>query len=238
MHKILDMDMIHTLSGILLFEGISHTYLEALSHILVDKTYPKGYVVFEEGEEGVGFYVCLTGRVKIYKVSPDGKEQILHVFGEKEPFGEAPVFAGQHYPAFAETLTPARLLFFPRAEFLALVSQDPSLALAMLAVLSRRLRQLTALVENLSLKEVPGRLAAHFIQLRANQPCGAPEDVVTLEMNKGQLSNLLGSTPETFSRILNRMVQEGLIQPLDNRRIRVLDWDIVQKIAEGACHLA
>ncbi|NTV32610.1 MAG: cyclic nucleotide-binding domain-containing protein, partial [Deltaproteobacteria bacterium] len=82
--------------------------------IVTDQVFRKGESIFSEGEEGNGFYVVITGRVKIFKLSSEGKEQILHFFGPGEPFGEVPVFAGQQFPANAEALEQSRVFFFPR----------------------------------------------------------------------------------------------------------------------------
>jgi len=77
-----------------LFSGLSENELEKVKQIAIDRYYHKGEVIFSEGDEGVGFYVTVSGRVKVFKLSPEGKEQILHILGPGEPFGEVPVFAG------------------------------------------------------------------------------------------------------------------------------------------------
>jgi CRP-like cAMP-binding protein len=157
--------MIEQIAAIPLFEGLSQTQYAELARIAVDHSYQRGQIIFAEGDEGVGFYVLIAGKVKVFKLSPEGKEQILHVLGPGEPFGEAAVFAGQPFPAHAEALEKSRIFFFPRAAFIELIKGDPSMALNMLALLSRRLRKFTALVEDLSLKEVPGRLAAYLFYM-------------------------------------------------------------------------
>ena len=211
-----DLDII---SRALIFDGLSEQYLEKINDVAVSKRYGKGEIIFMDQDEGNGFYLVAEGLVKIFKVSPSGKEQILHVFGPGEPFGEVPVFSGRRFPANAEAIRESRLLFFPRTAFLGLITSHPSLALNMLAVLSMRLRQFTAQIENLSLKEVPARLAAYLLYLSTEQE---RDDAVTLEISKGQLASLLGTIPETLSRILSRMSKEGLIETRD-RTIRLLD---------------
>ncbi|MGZ3593681.1 MAG: Crp/Fnr family transcriptional regulator, partial [Syntrophales bacterium] len=155
--------MLDHIVAIPLFEGLSRGQHEALARISVSHSYKKGQTIFSEGDEGVGFYAIISGRVKIFKLSPEGKEQILHMMGVGEIFGEVPVFTGREYPAYAEAHNNSSLLFFPRDLFIELVKKDPSLSLNMLALLSRRLRRFAALIEDLSLKEVPGRLAAYLL---------------------------------------------------------------------------
>lgn len=211
-----------------LFSGLAEDQLRELATIVVDRPYRRGQVIFRQGEEGKGFYVVQSGRVKIYKLSPDGKEQILHIFGPGEPFAEVPVFAGQCYPANAEALEDSRLWFFPRAGFVELIRRHPSLALNMLAVLSLRLRQLVNLVEDLSLKEVPARLAAYLLYT-AEQKGTTQFD---LDIPKSQLANLLGTTPETLSRLLAKLVKEAYLET-SGPRITIKDKLGLQALAVG-----
>jgi CRP/FNR family transcriptional regulator len=157
------MKIVEHLNRISLFKGLPPEHLQKLATIISDKEYRKGQLIFADGDEGNGFYVVISGRVKVYKVSPDGKEQILHVFGPGAPFAEVPVFSGAPYPANAEPIEKSRLFFFPKKAFVSLIQENPSLAMNMLASLSQRLKQFSQLVEALSLKEVPGRLAAHIL---------------------------------------------------------------------------
>lgn len=217
------------ISEIPLFGGLVDKQIDWLSAIVERKHYQRGKVIFAEGEEASGLFVLYTGRVKIYKLSSEGKEQILHIFGPGEPFGEVAVFTGGHFPAYAEALEETEALFFPRKKFVALITKDPSLAMNMLAMLSKRLRYFTQLVENLSLKEVPGRLAAYLLVL-ANMT--GTQDMVELDIAKGQLASLLGTIPETLSRILNKMSSQGLIA-VEGRHIKLLDRKSLEKISEG-----
>lgn len=209
------------------FTGLPEEQMTEIRRIAVEREYDKGKLIFSEGDEGDGFYVVVDGRVKIFKLSSEGKEQILHIFGPGEPFGEVPVFSGQSFPANAEAIAKSRLLFFPRKSFIELISANPSLALNMLAVLSRRLRQFTMQIENLSLKEVPERLASYLIYLSKEQ--GAA-DAVSLPISKGQLASLLGTIPETLSRIFAKMSGEDLIE-VEGRVIRLVDRERLEILA-------
>jgi CRP-like cAMP-binding protein len=218
--------IIRQLAGITLFAGLSRTQHEALSRIGVRRSFRKGERIFSEGDAGTGFYAVLSGRVKISKVSTEGKEQILHLFGPGESFGEVSVFTGQGFPADAAAALPTTVLFFPRAAFSGLIRQDPALALNMLAQLSQRLRQFAGLIEDLSLKEVPGRLAKYLLYLSGRNRDGAVE----LDLPKGQLAALLGTIPETLSRILAKMNRRGLIRSR-GAQIAILDRRALEEIA-------
>ncbi len=211
-----------------LFKGLPKDRLLKIEGIAVSRHYNKGETIFTEGDEGDGFYIVAEGKVKIYKMSFEGKEQILHIFGPGEPFGEVPVFSGQSFPATALAILKSRLLFFPRSDFIGLVTADPSLSLNLLAVLSMRLRQFTLQIENLSLKEVPGRIAAYLLYLAGEQ---GGKDTVVLAISKGQLASLLGTIPETLSRIFGKMTSKKLIE-VEGRKISLLDMDGLEDLAE------
>ncbi len=217
-----------------LLGGLPEDQLREMEQIAVDRYFEKGEIIFSDGDDGSGFFVIVKGKVKIFKVSSEGKEQILHIFGTGEPFGEVPVFSGQSFPANAEAIARTHLLFFPRIAFVNLVSGNPSLALNMLAVLSMRLRQFTAQIENLSLKEVPGRLATYLIYLADEQ---GDADSVKLNISKGQLASLLGTIPETLSRIFARMAGQNLIE-VRGRNIRIIRRGDLEELAEHGKHIA
>ncbi|MDX9787984.1 MAG: Crp/Fnr family transcriptional regulator [Desulfobacterales bacterium] len=220
-------------SSIPLFEGLAPSDLNALKAISVVKKYSKDEIIFSEGDPGNGFYVVKSGTVKIFKSSLDGKEKILHIFGAGEPFGEVPVFAGNPFPAHAHAIAASSLLFFPRNDFVRLITENPSLGLNMLAVLAMRLRQFAMQIEHLSLKEVPARLASYLLYLSEEQK--HPQKV-TLSISKGQLASLLGTMPETLSRILARMSKADLIE-VSGRRIGLRSPEGLQFLSDGAMTL-
>jgi CRP/FNR family transcriptional regulator len=205
----------------ILFNGLQDSMLERIVALAQEKVFNKGDSIFFEGDDATGFYMVAEGSVKIFKMSPDGREQILHIFGPGEPFGEVPVFHGQPFPANAVAMVRADLFFFPRKDFVDLVTGTPALALSMLAMLSFRLRRFASQIESLSLKEVPGRLAAHLVYLTEEQ---GRTDQVKLDIPKGQLASLLGTSPETLSRIFSKMSDEGLIR-VESKTIFLLDYD-------------
>jgi len=215
------------ISNIPIFKGLPQSQLEKIEKIAVKKNFKKGELVFLENDEGNGFYIVAQGRVKIYKVSMEGKEQILHILGQGEPFGEVPVFSGGVFPANAQVLEKCSLIFFPRKAFIQLISENIPIVLNMLGVLSMRLRQFTVQVENLSLKEVPGRLAGYLLLLAKEQQS---KDLIQLNISKGQLASLLGTIPETLSRIFSKMNDRGLIE-VEGRSIKILNTDELEDLS-------
>ncbi len=224
--------IIDIISKFPLFQGLAESQLAALSDILIDQTFEKYHTIFTQGENAAGFYAVVTGKVKIFKTSPDGKEQIIHIYGAGNIFGEVPMFSGGNFPANAETLERSRLFFFPRNSFIELIKTEPSLAMNMLAELSKKLRHLAHLVEELSLKEVPGRLASYLLLLSDN----GKKAQVELDVTKTQLAGLLGTIPETLSRILGRMVNQGIIE-VSGGMIKIINLKGLRELSTGVKNL-
>jgi len=220
--------MLNIISTIPLFNGLPEEQIVAIKKIALEKKINKGEIIFTEGDEGNGFFVVADGRVKVFKVSTEGKEQILHIFGSGQPFGEVPVFTGQRFPANAQAIDKTRVLFFPRTSIVNLISANPSLALNMLAVMSKKLRQFAVQIENLSLKEMPSRLASYLIFLADEQN---KDDLVTLKISKGQLASTLGTIPETLSRAFAKLSGQNLIN-VDGKKITLLDRRGLEDMAE------
>lgn len=216
------------LEEVAFFSGLEARHLDALAAVASSSVYRKGQTIFSEGQEAGGLYAVLSGLVRIYKTSLGGKEQILHVFGPGELFAEVAVFRNTSLPANAQALEESEILFIPRKGFVDSISKAPDMALEMLALLSMRLRQFVAKIEDLSLKEVPARLAAHLLLLRASQQ----GDAVTLDLPKGQLASLLGTIPETLSRILKRLAEAGILE-IEGQRVRILDLQALEAVAMG-----
>jgi len=211
-----------------LFGGLPEEHITEIEKIAVDKQYSKGDVIFYDGDEGNGFYLIAAGSVSVYKLSPDGKEQILHIINEGDTIGAVPVFSGKSFPANARAITKSHLLFFDRKKFIELITGKPNLIMNLLALLSMRLREFTIQVENLSLKEIPGRLASYLLYLAQEQ---GNKNLVKLNISKVQLANLLGTGPESLSRALGNMKTKKLIAE-EGTNIRLLDCKQLHELAE------
>ncbi|MEE4164935.1 MAG: Crp/Fnr family transcriptional regulator, partial [Desulfocapsaceae bacterium] len=192
-----------------LFKGLPDDQIDIISSLTVEKIFNRGETIFFEGDEARGFYIVGDGQVKVFKMNPLGKEHILHIFGAGEPIGEVPVFHSQPFPASAEAIVKSSLVYIQRQDFVKLIQTHPSVSLNMLALLSMRLRQFATQIENLSLKEVPARLANYLIFVSEELD---DADTVQLSVSKGQLASQLGTIPETLSRIFAKMTDEGLIR--------------------------
>lgn len=226
-----ELDLVPWLQNTLIFQGIAPAQLQLLAAIAQPRAFAKGELIFHQGEAATGFFVIHRGRVKIFKLSPQGKEQIIRVFGAGENFAEVAALDGQPFPASAAALERVELLFFPNHHFLALMNQHADLAVNMLVGLSRHLRHLSQVIEDLSFRDVPQRLASYLLHLPPEQP-SAP-NVVTLNLTKGQLAAQLGTIPSTLSRAFDRLSKQGLIA-VAGAQVTLCDRDRLESLSAVA----
>ncbi|MEW6721515.1 MAG: Crp/Fnr family transcriptional regulator [Thermodesulfobacteriota bacterium] len=215
-----------------LFSSLPEEDLRGVASLAVPRRYGKKEAIFREGDRADGFYVVASGKVKVFKLSEEGKEQVLHVIEPGQSFAEATLFEGGAYPAHAETLSETEMLFVPKRPFLDLLEKRPKVAIRMLGSISRWLRQMTNLVENLSLRDVETRLLLYLSE--ELQRRGIPlRDGATLELpfSKNVLASRLGTVPETFSRALKKLQEDGRID-VRGKRIRILSAAAIRATAE------
>jgi len=212
-----------------LFSGLDKEDVEKLEEIAHLKTYERNEIVFSEGLPAKGLFLIAEGQVKIYKISSEGREHILHNFGPGDIFAEAAVFAGTTYPAFAETLTDSNLIFISRAELLDLIKKNPDLSMKMLATLSGRLRGFVNTIEDLSLKDVSARLAQYILDLSVQNNSGKS---FILDINKAELARRIGTVPETLSRTLKKLKQNKVLT-IEKKQVHILNEKCLTHISDG-----
>jgi CRP/FNR family transcriptional regulator len=231
-------DLGNWLQSAMIFRGLSPSQLPQLLQIAHLQTWQKDQLIFKQDTPATGFFVVKTGRVKVFKVSPTGKEQILNIFEAGDNFAEVAALDGHPFPASASALDWVELIFFPRLAFLELLQADPSIAIHMLISLSKHLRHLVSVIEDLSFKDVPQRLAEYLLQLSDLEAVSASDrsgliKTVTLDLTKTQLAAALGTIPATLSRAFYRLSNEGIIT-VSGSEITILDRDRLQALSQTA----
>ena len=218
-----------------LFAGLDESGLAEIETATTKRHTARGEMLFYEGDAATSFYVVGSGKVKVFKLSPDGKEQILMIAKPGDTFAEAAIFNDGRYPAGAEAIEDSELLVINRERFLALLGRNPHMAFSLIARLSQLLRKLTALVEGLSLTDVTTRVAHYLLRQaeRAAAKKGASGNDITLTLpeKKAVLASQLGTIPETLSRSLAKLSKEGIIE-VDGPRIHVVDIDRLREMME------
>jgi len=195
-----------TLRGCSLFTGLAPEDMADIAGFTVVKPVDKDEYLFREGEPARGFYVVQKGAINVHRVSPAGKEQVIHVFRSGESFAEAALASPTGYPAEARAVEPSTVLLIPKAPILDLIGRRPDLALRMLGSMSAHLRVLVGMLDDLTLKDVETRLVNWLVKHSRGQP-GA----IQLPGTKRVLAAELGTSSETLSRTLARLRDQKLI---------------------------
>jgi CRP/FNR family transcriptional regulator len=199
----------------------------------VRKRYSHGELLFSEGDLCRGLYIIDSGKLRIFKSSPSGREQLLAVEGPGSSVAELPVFDGGAYPASVSAVEDSQILFISRQDLRNFCLQHPEVALKMLAVVGARLRRLVGIIEELSFTTVRQRLVSALIRLA--QTAGKPTDQgIEFELpgTHQEMAHQLGTVRELVSRNLMRLQAEGLLQ-VDARSIVVLDMTGLTALLEA-----
>ena len=206
-----------------LFASLTEQEMHALAKRVSTMHFQRGQLLFGEGDSCMGLFLVASGKIRIFKLSPAGREQVLAVEGPGSSFAELPVFDGGNYPASASALEDAQVLFISRKDFQNFCREHPEVALKVIAVVGARLRRLVGIIEDLSFTTVRQRLIA--LVLRLTQTGGTPsKEGLRVELTKTHqdLAAELGTVRELVSRNLSRLQAEGLLE-VEGRKIIVKD---------------
>ena len=195
------------------------------------KAYAKGERIFEEADPSDFFYVVVSGKVKIVKMMPSGKDVILELFGTGNPFGSVAAYEGRPFPASAIALEDAVCLLTPRASFFSLLEEHPSLVRGLLLGLTQRLIELTNRLTELTGSRVEARFARLFLKLADNvgRP-GAGGIAIPMPLSRQELADLTGTTIETAIRIMSRWGKDEIVRT-DKDGFVLLDKAALEEIA-------
>ncbi|MDX2207733.1 MAG: Crp/Fnr family transcriptional regulator [Gemmatimonadales bacterium] len=206
-------DLVALLRGAPIFAELDGAVLARLAARCVPRTVGEGFTLFRAGDRCQGTYFVLEGRVRIYRTSPDGREQTLAVQGAGSSVAEMPMFDGGPYPASGVTTAPSRLIYLPRAEFELAFRTDPEVASAVVRALGRRMRHLVQLVETVAFRDVAARLAMLLADYAERLGTPAGENVaLQLERTQDELATEIGTARESVSRALKQLQAKGLLR--------------------------
>ncbi len=200
----------------------------------VRKLFRTGELIFSEGEPCSGLHIIARGKVRIFKTSMSGREQVLAVNGPGESVAELPVFDGGPFPASAIAVEDVELAFISRRDFNAYCLEHPEVALKVLSVVGARLRHLVGIIEELSFTTIRQRLISSLIKLAQSEGRTTARGVeFQLPATHQELANQLGTVRELISRNLMRLQAEGLLD-VDARQIVVKDMKGLSALLDAA----
>ncbi len=206
------------------FAQLPSAALEPLAEQAQQRNFEPGEMIFGETEASGGLWLVEAGSVKIFKLTPDGREHVLHVLGPGDTFNDIAALDGGHNPANAGAASRVRAWVIPTTVLQAALSSDHSLALAVIAGLAQRVRHLVDQIEDLALRSVTGRLARFILEQAENPALAAPA------VTRALIAAHLATTPESVSRALRVLEQSGAIR-FDRHRILITKADLLRDLA-------
>jgi CRP-like cAMP-binding protein len=215
------------------FAELDSSLVKDLAGQVRERKYRAGDVVLLEGEPCDGLYFVISGRVKVFKVSGEGKEQVLRILGPGRTFNDVPVFDGGLNPGSIATLEPSTVGHIPKGAVLALVENHPHVAMAVIRLLATRLRALTLMIEDLSLRGVVARVAKLLLDCtRGHQTLFEDADGACARLTQHQIAAMTGSVREVVQRALKALERDGAIR-LERARVVVLDPKALERWSES-----
>ena len=208
---------IDSLKRISYFAPLTESELRQIRPQIQEKKIAKGEILFSEGEECRALFYVSSGRVKIVKISPEGKEQILRIMEAGETFNEVPIFDGGPNPSSAQALEDSVLLSVSRESMQDLVTRYPAVSAAVIRTFAEKLRYLTRMVEDFSFRSVTARLAKHLLE--ASGPRLTQQDIAAM----------VGTAREVVSRALKNLEARGAIR-IDRNRILIANPEILREL--------
>ena len=226
-------DLAAVLGKTALLSGLSQPELQTLASRTVRKLFSTGESLFSEGEPCHGLHIIAQGKVRIFKTSMSGREQVLAVNTPGESVAEVPVFDGGPFPASAVAIEDAEIAYISRRDFQAYCMEHPEVALKVLQVVGTRLRLLVGIIEELSFTTIRQRLIAALVKLAQSEGTKTARGIeFQLPATHQELANQLGTVRELISRNLMRLQAEGLLD-VDARQIVVKDMKGLSALLEA-----
>lgn len=211
---------VETLRRLALFQDVTDAHMEIVAAATQQLRLPRGAMLFQKGDRASGFYVVVSGQIKLAFPSVHGVEKVVEILGPGQSFGEALMFMDRTYPVFSQAVVDASVLAIPQAVVAGLLGSDPAFARAMLAGLARRLHSLVQDVEDYTMRSSTQRLIGYLLR-HAEEVESGPVDVL-LPAAKSVVASRLDLTPETLSRIFHALTDAGLLE-VHGSRIVIFD---------------
>ncbi len=216
------MTLLDALRQVPYFAPLEDPVLRDLAHGAREQHHGAGDTVLLEGDPCAGLYVVLSGQIKVFKVSAEGKEQVIKLLGPGRTCNDVPCFDDGPNPASVATLEPSRLLLIPKASMQGLIARHLPVAAAVIRMLAGRLRALTLLVEDLALRDVTARVAKLLLDCARGGSTLAEGGICCHQLTQQQIAAMTGSVREVVQRALKALEQDGAIR-MGRGRIAVLD---------------
>lgn len=220
-------DKLRYLSELTVFQDLTPREMQELNRIITMSTVPRGRVFYRPEEPGEVLFILKEGRVQLYRISPEGKKLVITTLGPHTLFGEMALLGTKMHNTFAEAIDDCLICVMSRTDLERLILGKPQVALRILEVTGKRLREAEERLENMAFKGIPARLASLLLRLAEEQ---GNDEIAGLTHQ--DLAESVGTYRETATQVLNDLKTQGLIE-IGRKRIKVLDAARLTEIAES-----
>ena len=223
-----EQNVIDILAACGLFSDVEQSGFQRLCVMARICKFPKEYNIFCEGDPCPGVYIVGEGMVKIFRIGSGGKEHVLHMVGTGGTFAEVAAAGGFRCPASSQTVEPTTCALLPLGPFRKLLEDDHMFCLSVMSGISNWVQNLVGLMGNVVLRDAAGRVAEYLLSISSE-----PQGTVELPGLKRHTASHLNLTGETFSRVIRRLSQQGLISDTSGNQIKILDREGLRQIAKS-----
>ena len=224
--------IVEELKGVSFFQELSPEAFEMVLQRMVRRRIPSGTTLFRKGEQARGVYLLYQGQVEIYRSTADGREQVLHVENPVQSIAELPVFDGGPYPASGRTAEDSEVYFLSIDDFQRLYREHPEISDAVIRNLGQRLRALVGVVEKISLRSVPERVAKSLLEGAEKERAARDGGTFTLQGTQSDLAHLLATSRESVARALGDLRRKGVIST-EGRSVTIKSLSKLVDLAQG-----
>ncbi len=216
-------------SKVPIFSTLSQEELAELNSLKINKDYKKGEILFFEGDQMESLYIINQGRVKVFKYTKEGKEQILYILSEGDIFGELSLFRSEKLTFNVEALEDVNTCILTKRNFEVILGKRPEISMKILEVMGERLIKMETLIQSLGTKDIEARIATFLLELipEYTKSRGSIREI-ELPLSREEIANYIGVTRETISRKLGKMQEEGILKVKGIKKIIILNEEALK----------
>ncbi len=217
-------------SKVSIFSNLNREELIEIISMTGHERYEKGDSIFLEGVKANTLYIIHEGKIKLFKYTRDGKEQILHILSEGDFFGELNLFKESEYPFHAKAVTPTKLCTLTKEKMKNIILERPEIGIKILEVIGERLSKLETLAQNLATNDVEVRIAYLLLELKEEYGIETEKGIeIKLPITREEMSSYTGVARETISRKLKKFEEEGMIKLIGNKKIIIIEEEKLEE---------
>ncbi|WP_320127469.1 Crp/Fnr family transcriptional regulator [uncultured Sphaerochaeta sp.] len=215
-----------------LFASLDHEAIQALTLEMVQRIYHKGESLAREGDIPLGFTVIREGSAKAYRSTLDGREQILYIFPQNDYYGARFLFTEERVPYSVEALEECQVCILSKERFEKLLAEHSDIAVQVIGAMANRMSRLETVMQSMGGRNAELRIASILLEFKDTYGKQTPKGLdITLPLSREGLANYLGLARETLSRKMMQLEEEGLIENIDSRTVRLIDIEGLQDLS-------